>query len=79
MLFRSRGGRRTSDTGDAWVLQLQEQGRTLERAGGDADAVLEGAAADLLCFLWNRPVEATPHRSGDAGLWDTWADLVRIR
>jgi len=73
-----RMGVHASDTGAAWVLDVRGRGRSLERAEGPADTRLEGGAGEVFTFLWNRPVQPPPRRSGDTGLWDTWADLVQI-
>ena len=73
-----RLGVSAEDTGTSWVLDVRRSERVLERAGGGTDALLEGGAGEVLAFLWNRSAHPPPHRSGDVGLWDTWADLVQI-
>jgi uncharacterized protein (TIGR03083 family) len=54
----------TDDDGDSIDVQ-----RFLVSDGPDADAAAEicGSAADLDCWLWNRPVEGDITREGDAG------------
>ena len=74
-----RLGVRAGDTGSSWVLDVRGPRRVLERGGGSADTVLDGGAGEVLAFLWNRSADPQPQRSGDVGLWDTWADLVQIR
>jgi len=71
-----------TDTGDSWFVTLgrfsgtdpddnksyDQQAVQVARIdpGGQAAATVRGTAADLDCWLWHRPGDAPPARSGDS-------------
>jgi len=71
---------RTTDTGDSWFVTLgrftgtSPSGTSYDEPacavpgadpGTDAAATISASAADLDCWLWNRPPLSEPDRSGD--------------
>lgn len=73
-------GVRTSDTGRSWVLTIGPDGREVRRdADTDvADCRVEGPAAAIYPFLWNRTVTAPPRVEGDDTLIGLWHDLAHV-
>lgn len=67
------------DVDAAWVVTAGPDGATTERAGGDADVVVRGPAADLYLLLWNRGTADGIDVEGDASLLDLWRDNVQVR
>jgi uncharacterized protein (TIGR03083 family) len=71
----------STDTGDTWFVTLgrfggtdpednksyDQEGILVARTdpGGRATATVRGTAADLDCWLWQRPTDAPPERSGE--------------
>jgi uncharacterized protein (TIGR03083 family) len=71
-----------TDTGDSWLVTLGRfsgidpsdrkayDQAGIQAAGTDsgarADATVRGTAADLDCWLWQRPTDTSPERTGDA-------------
>jgi uncharacterized protein (TIGR03083 family) len=81
-----------SDTGDSWFVTLghftgtdPDDQRSYDEAsihvadadsGGSPAATITGTAADLDCWLWNRPERQTVGRSGDEGVLSAFGDLT---
>jgi uncharacterized protein (TIGR03083 family) len=87
------GGRRrlqvvADDTGDAWHLELAQDGTlafavqrgTVQRGTGAADCTLTGPAAGLYLLLWNRagPAAANVAVGGDASVLAAWQHGMRV-
>lgn len=85
--YRPGGGGRRSltvrpdDTPDRWHLRVGGGGAEVSRGDRDAGCVLEGPAAGLYAFLWNRSAAdaAEVRVSGDPSLLGTWGAGVRVR
>lgn len=83
---------RASDTGDSWFLTLgqftgtdPDDQRAYDRAafraveadhGGQAAATIEGAAADLDCWLWHRPSLGPVERAGDEAVLSDFEAII---
>jgi uncharacterized protein (TIGR03083 family) len=68
-----------TDTGNAWLLRLTDDGPACTAGPGVADVAVSAAAADLQLFLWHREVAAAPPRiEGDASLLAAWLDRLRV-
>jgi uncharacterized protein (TIGR03083 family) len=81
-----------SDTGDSWFIALgrftgtdPDDQKSYDQPAihvADADspasaaATIAGTAADLDCWLWNRPPLATVGRTGDEGVLAAFDDLI---
>lgn len=72
---------RPADTRGRWHLRMGENGTEPARENRDADCLLEGPAAGLYAFLWNRaaPDEAGISVTGDPAVLDVWSTGVRVR
>jgi uncharacterized protein (TIGR03083 family) len=83
---------RTTDTGHSWLVTLATfsgtapDGRTYaaepdivvadEDTGEDAAATIEGAAADLDCWLWGRPTVGALRRTGEESVHARFQEIV---
>jgi uncharacterized protein (TIGR03083 family) len=83
---------RATDTGRSWLVTLatfsgtDPEGRTYhgepdivvadEDSGEDAAATIEGAAADLDCWLWGRPTVGALLRTGDESVHLRFQEIV---
>jgi len=85
--YRPRGGQREQsmairalDTGGRWRVRLSDGATEVTRGDGAADCVLDGSAAGLYAYLWNRCdwAMAGVTASGDPAVLDTWANSVRV-
>jgi uncharacterized protein (TIGR03083 family) len=71
-----------TDTGGRWHARLADGGTEVSRGDRQADCVLEGPAAGLYAFLWNRCDSAPAARvtiSGDPAILNIWGSSVRVR
>jgi uncharacterized protein (TIGR03083 family) len=60
---------RTTDAASEWTVAAEPAGATVRTGGvGDATAVIEGGASDLVLLLWRRAPIAAATVSGDRGL-----------
>jgi uncharacterized protein (TIGR03083 family) len=71
---------RAADTGGSWVIRLADGATTVSRGEADADCTLDGPAAGLYAFLWNRSgsAHAGVAVTGDATVIDTWQSSVCV-
>lgn len=83
---------RTSDTGRSWHVTLgtfsgtDPEGRTYngeadivvadDDSGDDVAATVEGAAADLDCWLWGRPTIGALHRTGEELVHERFQEIL---
>jgi uncharacterized protein (TIGR03083 family) len=83
---------RTTDTGSSWLVTLatfsgtDPEGRTYhgepdivvadEDNGEEAAATIEGAAADLDCWLWGRPTVGALLRTGEESVHQRFQEVV---
>ncbi len=81
-----------ADTGDSWFVTLgqftgtdPEDQKSYDQAaihvadadqGASAAATITGTAADLDCWLWNRPALEAVSRSGDEGVLAAFGDQI---
>jgi hypothetical protein len=88
----STQGVRTTDTGHSWLVTLATfsgtapDGRTYaaepdivvadEDTSEDAAATIEGAAADLDCWLWGRPTVGALRRTGEESVHARFQEIV---
>lgn len=74
---------RATDTGGRWHVRLADGHTEVHRGDHPAETgcVLDGPAAGLYAFLWNRADSATAEVavSGDPGVLDLWGSSVRVR
>jgi uncharacterized protein (TIGR03083 family) len=72
---------RALDTGGRWRVRITDGATEVTRGDGPADCVLDGPAAGLYTFLWNRRdfAGAGITISGDPGILTTWGSSVRVR
>lgn len=85
--YRPEGGRgrsltvRPDDTPDRWHLRVGGNGTEVSRGDRDAGCVLEGPAAGLYAFLWNRSTAgaAEVRVTGDPAIPGIWGAGVRVR
>ncbi len=72
---------RASDTGGSWHVRLSDGRTAVARGACTADCALEGPAAGLYAFLWNRcdSTQAAITISGDPAILAIWSSSVRIR
>lgn len=72
---------RATDTGGRWHVRIADGRTTVTRGDHPAECVLEGPAAGLYVFLWNRCDSATAQvtASGDPRVLDLWGSSVRVR
>lgn len=85
--YRAASGRgqtlavRPDDTPGRWHLRIGERGTEAIRAERDAACLLEGPAAGLYAFLWNRATAdaAGVSVTGDPAVLDVWSTGVRVR
>jgi uncharacterized protein (TIGR03083 family) len=74
-------GVRATDTGGRWHVRIADSRTTVTRGDHPAECVLEGPAAGLYVFLWNRCDSATAQvtASGDPRALDLWGSSIRVR
>lgn len=84
--YRARGRGQTlavrpGDAPGRWHLKMGESGTEATRGERDADCLLEGPAAGLYAFLWNRATAAAAgvEVAGDPAVLDVWSTGVRVR
>ncbi|MHB1430780.1 MAG: maleylpyruvate isomerase family mycothiol-dependent enzyme [Streptosporangiaceae bacterium] len=79
-----------TDTADTWLVVLgtmtgSDGGTSYHEPciavadtdpGGEAAAIVSGAAHDLDCWLWGRPTTGQVTRTGDAGVLDDFGAIV---
>ena len=71
-------GVRALDTGDAWTVRIESDGRVVTRDAQTADCIVSGPAADLYLLLWNRgPVDGIV-LEGDDAVMDLWRSRATI-
>ena len=72
---------RAMDTGGRWHVRIADGRTAVTRGDHPAECVLEGAAAGLYVFLWNRcdSTSAQITVSGDPRVLDLWGSSVRVR
>jgi uncharacterized protein (TIGR03083 family) len=72
---------RATDTGGRWHVRIADGRTAVARGDQPAECVLEGPAAGLYAFLWNRCDSATAQvtASGDPAVLDLWGSSVRVR
>jgi uncharacterized protein (TIGR03083 family) len=72
---------RPDDTPGRWHLRAGESGTEVSRGDRHADCVLEGPAAGLYAFLWNRCDGGTAavRVTGDPAILSAWGAGVRVR
>lgn len=75
---------RATDTGGRWRVRLTGGRTEVQRGDGEdsrPDCVLEGPAAGLYAFLWNRcdSAQASVTVGGDPAILATWGSSVRVR
>jgi hypothetical protein len=74
---------RATDTGGRWHVRLADGHTEVHRGDHPAETgcVLDGPAAGLYAFLWNRADSATAGVavSGDPDVLDLWGSSVRVR
>ena len=78
---------RATDTGNGWQVSLADGVTTVARCdhagdGGDgaSDCLLEGSAAGIYAYLWNRSdaAAAAVTITGDPAVLDVWRSSVRV-
>ena len=72
---------RALDTGGRWHVRLTDGGTEVSRDDPAADCTLEGAAAGLYAFLWNRS-DAAPAGltiTGHPQVLAAWSGSVQVR
>lgn len=70
---------RAADTGGRWHIRLADGATEVSRGDAQADCVLEGPAAGLYIFLWNRPAaKAAIAVTGATGILDDWSSSVCV-
>jgi uncharacterized protein (TIGR03083 family) len=77
---------RATDTGNGWQVRLADGVTTVARcehaAAGDgaSDCLLEGSAAGMYAYLWNRSdaAAAAVTITGDPAVLDVWRSSVRV-
>jgi uncharacterized protein (TIGR03083 family) len=83
---------RASDTGDSWFVKLgrfsgtdpddkksyDQEGIQVAAIdpGGQAAATVRSTAHELDCWLWQRPTDAPPERSGDSAVLSAFDALI---
>lgn len=84
--YRLRGDRdlslavRAADTGGRWQLRFTDGSTQVSRGDGAADCALDGPAAGLYAFLWNRcdAARALLTVTGDPAVLSAWRGSVRV-
>ena len=72
----------TTDTGDAWHLDVAGGHVQAHRGPGPGDCVVSGPASGVYLFLWNRAAPGPGSGvtvSGSPGLLAAWQSSVRVR
>jgi uncharacterized protein (TIGR03083 family) len=71
---------RALDTGGRWLVRISDGATEVARGDGPADCVLDGPAAGLYAYLWNRCdwAIAGVTASGDPAILETWGSSVRV-
>jgi hypothetical protein len=71
---------RAADTGGHWRIGFANRAARVSRGEADADCVLDGPAAGLYAFLWNRcdSAHAGVAITGDASVIGTWRSSVCV-
>ena len=72
---------RARDADARWHVRLADGGTTVSRDDAAADCTLEGSAAGLYAFLWNRSDAARADLTiaGRPDILDVWNSSVRVR
>lgn len=72
---------RAGDTGGRWRVRFAGGATEVMRGAGAADCVLDGPAAGLYAFLWNRcdSARGAVTVSGDPAVLGTWGHSIRVR
>jgi uncharacterized protein (TIGR03083 family) len=72
---------RATDTGGRWGVRLADGATEVRRGAGPADCVLDGPAAGLYAFAWNRcdSAAAGVTVNGDPAVLETWGRSARVR
>lgn len=68
---------RASDTGDAWLLAVDEGGVRPAEPGAAADTTVRAPADDLYALLWNRRAPAGLDVAGDSTALTCWRTSAR--
>jgi uncharacterized protein (TIGR03083 family) len=70
---------RTTDTGDEWLVRINQDDVVTERTGGVSDCTVAGLASDLHLLLWNRAGPDALTVGGDRSVLDLWRGSVTVR
>jgi uncharacterized protein (TIGR03083 family) len=67
-----------SDTPGEWVVELREDGLSVERGDGRADCSVRASASDLFALVMNRRDAAGLDVAGDEDVLRAWRESVRF-
>ena len=71
-------GVHATDTGDAWSVRVQPDGRVVTAGSLEGDCVVSGPANDLYLLLWNRGGVDGLEVKGDPAVLDLWQAKATI-